>query len=155
MHRARVDLELGLIARRDPAHVHEQGVVEEWISRSDREQGWRHVARTDPEDGVVLPVARLLDRQDVATSPHLPRRGDRLLGLRFAEKRDSVALLAAASMVAGRDELKDAMALLAAILTSGDEKLAAIPFNKDDFKNDPLIQKALEIFKGQIVEVRA
>ena len=29
------------------------------------------------------------------------------------------------------------------------------PFNKDDFKNDPLIQKALEIFKGQIVEVRA
>ena len=27
-------------------------------------------------------------------------------------------------------------------------------FNKDDFKNDPLIQKALEIFKGQIVEVR-
>jgi len=35
------------------------------------------------------------------------------------------------------------------------EKSAAIPFNKDDFKNDPLIQKALEIFKGQIVEVRA
>jgi DNA polymerase III subunit gamma/tau len=35
------------------------------------------------------------------------------------------------------------------------EKLTSIPFNKDDFKNDPLIQKALEIFKGQIVEVRA
>ena len=30
-----------------------------------------------------------------------------------------------------------------------------VPFNKSDFKNDPLIQKALEIFKGQIVEVRA
>src|SRR5436190_4167073 len=27
--------------------------------------------------------------------------------------------------------------------------------NKDDFKNDPLIRKALETFKGQIVEVRA
>jgi len=26
--------------------------------------------------------------------------------------------------------------------------------DKNDFKNDPLIQKALEIFKGQIVEVR-
>jgi hypothetical protein len=26
---------------------------------------------------------------------------------------------------------------------------------KEDFKNDPLIQKALEIFKGQIVEVRS
>ncbi len=32
---------------------------------------------------------------------------------------------------------------------------SAVPFDKDDFKNDPLIQKALEIFKGQIVEVRA
>ena len=35
------------------------------------------------------------------------------------------------------------------------EKSASVPFNKDDFKNDPLIQKALEIFKGTIVEVRA
>jgi len=35
------------------------------------------------------------------------------------------------------------------------EKSAVNPFNKNDFKNDPLIQKALEIFKGQIVEVRA
>jgi hypothetical protein len=35
------------------------------------------------------------------------------------------------------------------------EKTATIPFSKDDFKNDPLIQKALEVFKGQIVEVRA
>jgi len=32
---------------------------------------------------------------------------------------------------------------------------APVTFNKSDFKNDPLIQKALEIFKGQIVEVRA
>jgi len=35
------------------------------------------------------------------------------------------------------------------------EKLASVPFNPEDFKNDPLIQKALEIFKAQIVEVRA
>jgi DNA polymerase-3 subunit gamma/tau len=35
------------------------------------------------------------------------------------------------------------------------EKPASISFSKDDFKNDPLIQKALEIFKGTIVEVRA
>jgi DNA polymerase-3 subunit delta' len=46
---------------------------------------------------------------------------------RFAERGDSIALLAAATMVAGRDEVKDAMALLAAILTSGDEKLSSIP----------------------------
>jgi DNA polymerase-3 subunit gamma/tau len=35
------------------------------------------------------------------------------------------------------------------------KKTVSVPFNKDDFKNDPLIQKALEIFKGTIVEVRA
>jgi len=34
-------------------------------------------------------------------------------------------------------------------------KPAPVHFRKDDFKNDPLIQRALEIFKGQIVEVRA
>ena len=34
------------------------------------------------------------------------------------------------------------------------EKSTAVPFDKGDFKKDPLIQKALEIFKGQIVEVR-
>lgn len=35
------------------------------------------------------------------------------------------------------------------------EKSVSVPFNKDDFKNDPLIARALEVFKGQIVEVRA
>jgi DNA polymerase-3 subunit gamma/tau len=34
-------------------------------------------------------------------------------------------------------------------------KPVPVSFNKNDFKDDPLIQKALEIFKGQIVEVRA
>ncbi len=34
-------------------------------------------------------------------------------------------------------------------------KTSTVPFNKDDFKNDPLIKKALELFKGQIVDVRA
>ena len=37
----------------------------------------------------------------------------------------------------------------------GREKPTAGTTSKDDFKNDPLIQKALEIFKGQIVEVRS
>ena len=36
-----------------------------------------------------------------------------------------------------------------------EKKTAAVPFSKEDFKNDPLIQKALEIFKGTIVEVRS
>ena len=39
--------------------------------------------------------------------------------------------------------------------TPAKEKIAPVAFNKNDFKNDPLIQTALEIFKGQIIEVRA
>jgi len=31
----------------------------------------------------------------------------------------------------------------------------SVPLSQSDFRNDPLIQKALQIFKGQIVEVRA
>jgi len=38
---------------------------------------------------------------------------------------------------------------------AAEKKSAPVEFNKETFKNDPLIQKALEIFKGQIVEVRA
>ncbi|MFZ0828387.1 MAG: DNA polymerase III subunit gamma/tau [Verrucomicrobiia bacterium] len=41
------------------------------------------------------------------------------------------------------------------VAAPGKEKIAPVAFNKNDFKNDPLIQKALEIFKGQIIEVRA
>jgi hypothetical protein len=35
------------------------------------------------------------------------------------------------------------------------EKPAPVSFSQEDFKNDPLIRQALEIFKGTIVEVRA
>ncbi|MGB7746785.1 MAG: DNA polymerase III subunit gamma/tau [Verrucomicrobiia bacterium] len=44
---------------------------------------------------------------------------------------------------------------VAATAPAAKGKPVSAPFNKNDFKNDPLIQKALEIFKGQIVEVRA
>jgi DNA polymerase-3 subunit gamma/tau len=37
----------------------------------------------------------------------------------------------------------------------GKEKPAAAPVNAEEFKNDPLIRQALEIFRGRIVEVRA
>jgi DNA polymerase-3 subunit gamma/tau len=43
----------------------------------------------------------------------------------------------------------------AAPVPPAEKKSAPVAFNKDDFKNDLLIQKALEIFKGTIVEVRA
>ncbi len=43
----------------------------------------------------------------------------------------------------------------AATAAPAEKKTAPVTFNKDEFKNDPLIQKALEIFKGTIVEVRA
>ena len=38
---------------------------------------------------------------------------------------------------------------------AAEKKPAPVAFNRDEFKNDPLIKKALEIFKGTIVEVRA
>jgi DNA polymerase-3 subunit gamma/tau len=38
---------------------------------------------------------------------------------------------------------------------AAEKKSAPMAFNKDTFKDDPLIQKALEIFKGQIIEVRS
>ena len=43
----------------------------------------------------------------------------------------------------------------AALAPAAEKKTVSVAFSKDDFKNDPLIQKALEIFKGTIVEVRA
>jgi hypothetical protein len=46
-------------------------------------------------------------------------------------------------------------AKLAAPAPAAEKKSAPVAFNKDTFKNDPLIQKALEIFKGSIVEVRS
>ena len=39
--------------------------------------------------------------------------------------------------------------------TRGQTPVPPAAFSKEDFKNDPLIKKALEIFKGTIVEVRA
>lgn len=38
---------------------------------------------------------------------------------------------------------------------AAEKKPAPVAFNKEEFKNDPLIKKALEVFKGTIVEVRA
>ncbi len=35
------------------------------------------------------------------------------------------------------------------------EKVVPVILNKEDFQNDPLIKKALELFKGEIIEVRA
>ena len=44
---------------------------------------------------------------------------------------------------------------LAAPAAPAEKRIAPVAFNKEEFKNDPLIKKALEIFKGTIVEVRA
>ncbi len=46
-------------------------------------------------------------------------------------------------------------ATTADVLPAAKPKSEAVAFSQDDFKNDPLIQKALEVFKGRIVEVRA
>jgi hypothetical protein len=62
---------------------------------------------------------------------------------------------AASVMPAAQDSLSKQNRQAPPPAASSSEKLAPVAFNKDDFKKDPLIQRALEIFKGQIVEVRA
>jgi DNA polymerase-3 subunit gamma/tau len=42
-----------------------------------------------------------------------------------------------------------------ATASAAEKKSAPVAVNKEDFKNDPLIKKALEVFRGTIVEVRA
>ena len=37
---------------------------------------------------------------------------------------------------------------------AAEKKPAPMALNKNDFKDDPLIKRALEVFRGQIVEVR-
>jgi DNA polymerase-3 subunit gamma/tau len=56
---------------------------------------------------------------------------------------------------APRTETPEAAPAPPAHPVASEKEKAPTAFNKNDFKNDPLIQKALEIFKGQIVEVRA
>jgi DNA polymerase-3 subunit gamma/tau len=46
-------------------------------------------------------------------------------------------------------------ATTADVLPPPKPKSEPVAFSQDEFKNDPLIQKALEVFKGRIVEVRA
>jgi DNA polymerase-3 subunit gamma/tau len=48
-----------------------------------------------------------------------------------------------------------ATARSAELIAPATPKAAPVQLSKEDFKNDPLIKRALEIFKGQIVEVRA
>jgi hypothetical protein len=59
------------------------------------------------------------------------------------------------SVPADSDGPKSPVRAASAAEASSKRREPAAPFEKDDFKNDPLIQKALELFKGQIVEVRA
>jgi DNA polymerase-3 subunit gamma/tau len=48
-----------------------------------------------------------------------------------------------------------ASAPAASAAPTAEARPASVAFDQNDFRNDPLIQKALEIFKGQIIEVRA
>ncbi len=45
--------------------------------------------------------------------------------------------------------------VISATAPAPEKKPAPVAFNKEEFKNDPLIKRALEVFKGTIVEVRA
>jgi DNA polymerase-3 subunit gamma/tau len=67
--------------------------------------------------------------------------------IKFIKAEAPIAALPAATAPAAAGLVSSAPA--------AERKSATVPFNKETFKDDPLIQKALEIFKGQIIEVRA
>jgi hypothetical protein len=72
-----------------------------------------------------------------------------------AKQNEGVGVEASAcSADTPKRELQQAKPVASAV-PAAKSKPAPVTFDKNDFKNDPLIQKALEIFKGQIVEVRA
>jgi DNA polymerase-3 subunit gamma/tau len=74
---------------------------------------------------------------------------------RTAKQNEDVGVQASAcSPDTLKRELQQAKPAASAV-PAAKSKPAPVAFDKNDFKNDPLIQKALEIFKGQIVEVRA
>jgi DNA polymerase III subunit gamma/tau len=70
-------------------------------------------------------------------------------------KADAPAIRIEIPRSAPREETQETAPALPARSVPAEKEKAPAAFNKNDFKNDPLIQKALEIFKGQIVEVRA
>jgi DNA polymerase-3 subunit gamma/tau len=81
--------------------------------------------------------------------------------VKFVEAAGTAPLVpvapAAAAPVPGAQPVAPAAPLAkpAAESAPSKPKPEAVFSSKDDFKNDPLIQKALEIFKGQIVEARS
>jgi len=76
--------------------------------------------------------------------------------VKFIEHEGAPAVLPASKAASTSEPPAEKTAGPTAAAPARDAKeKAPAPFNKSDFKNDPLIQKALEIFKGQIVEVRA
>jgi DNA polymerase-3 subunit gamma/tau len=75
---------------------------------------------------------------------------------RAVKQNEDVGVQASAcSADTPKRELQQAKPAASSAVPTTKSKPASVTFNKNDFKNDPLIQKALEIFKGQIVEVRA
>ena len=66
-----------------------------------------------------------------------------------------VAAVPAAVLVAAKPAPAASPKPVEATPAAAEKKSAPVAFNKEEFKNDPLIKKALEVFKGTIVEVRA
>jgi DNA polymerase-3 subunit gamma/tau len=110
----------------------------------------------DPEFGDHL---GLVDnsRNHAVLQTKLAELGHPNCQIKFIEHEGAPASLTGSTAVPSNEPAAEKIAAqpAAAVPTRDAKEKASVPFNKTDFKNDPLIQKALEIFKGQIVEVRA
>ena len=88
----------------------------------------------------------------------LGRPGSQIKFIKHASEGAGVpppAAPAASASSAARSATPSAARPAAAPSAPAKEKPASVSFDKEEFRNDPLIQRALEVFKGQIVEVRA
>ena len=86
--------------------------------------------------------------------------GHREMSIRFVQAEAPAGRIRVAAPVEAPPELPSSREPARANGANGSVNHAAAPtapskFSAEDFKNDPLIKKALEIFKGTIVEVRA
>jgi hypothetical protein len=81
--------------------------------------------------------------------------GDAQVKFIQAEAPANSATRAATDSATPASREANAQAKAVAPAVSKAEKAAPTAPSKDDFKNDPLIKKALEIFQGQIVDVRS
>src|SRR6202453_4780773 len=108
----------------------------------------------DPEFADHLPLVDNSKNHELVKTK-LAELGHPNAQVRFIKAEAPVGEQPTASAPAAPPQTAPAVPRAAAPKAAAAAAPEAAPLNKDNFKNDPLIQKALETFKGQIIEGRS